>query len=74
MLDKLIKGALVFTAGAAAGVAGAMWLMSDSGKEAREKMRDLASQAKDKIQDCYEQMKQEVNAEQPSEEQTAAEA
>jgi len=74
MLNKLIKSALIFTAGAAAGAAGVMFLMSDSGKEAQQKLRDLASQAKDKIQDCYEQIKQEVNAEQPSEEQTAAEA
>ena len=33
MFDRLIKGALLFTAGAAVGAAGAMWLMSDSGKE-----------------------------------------
>ena len=54
MLGKLIKGALVFGAGAAVGAAGAMWLMSDSGKEAREKLRDLAKQTKEKINECCE--------------------
>ena len=63
MFDKLIKGALLFTAGAAVGAAGAMWLMSDSGKQVRGELRDLASQAKDKIQECYEQVKQEMEAE-----------
>ena len=62
MFDKLIKGALLFTAGAAVGAAGAMWLMSDSGKEVREQLCDLASQAKDKIQECCEQVKQEMEA------------
>jgi gas vesicle protein len=63
MFDKLIKGALLFTAGAAVGAAGAMWLMSDSGKQVRGELRNLASQAKDKIQECYEQVKQEMEAE-----------
>jgi len=63
MFDKLIKGALLFTAGAAVGAAGAMWLMSDSGKQVRGELRDLASQAKDKIQECYDQVKQEMEAE-----------
>lgn len=62
MLEKLIKGALLFTAGAAVGAAGAMWLMSDSGKEMREDLRDLASQAKDKLHACCEKMKEEVEA------------
>ena len=62
MFNKLIKDALLFTAGAAVGVAGAMWLMSDSGKQVRDEMRDLAMQAKDKIQQCREQVKREMEA------------
>lgn len=60
MLDRLMKSALVFTAGAAVGVAGALWLMSDSGKEVRDELQDLAKQAKDKLQECKEQIKQEM--------------
>ena len=69
MFDKLIKGTLLFTAGVAVGVAGAMWLMSDSGKEVRGELQNLASQAKDKIQECREKVKQEMEAkdEQPNE-------
>ena len=62
MLDRLIKGAMLFTAGAAVGAAAAMWLMSDSGKQVRGDLRDLASQAKDKIQECCEKVKQEMEA------------
>jgi gas vesicle protein len=62
MIDKLIKGALLFTAGAAVGAAGAMWLMSDSGKEVRGELRELAEQAKGKIQECCEKVKQEMEA------------
>lgn len=62
MFDKLIKGALLFTAGAAVGAAGAMWLMSDSGKEVRGELRDLAEQAKNKIHACCEQVQQEMEA------------
>lgn len=40
MFNNLIKGALVFVAGAAVGAAGAMWLMSDSGKEVRDELRE----------------------------------
>lgn len=69
MLDRLIKGVALFAAGAAVGAAGAMWLMSDSGKQVRENLQDLASRAKDKMQECYEQVKQEMEAndEQPTE-------
>ena len=76
MLDKLIKSALLFTTGAAVGAAGAMWLMSDSGKKVREELKDLASQAQDKLHECCEKVKQEVaNAGQAAaEEQTAEEA
>lgn len=60
MLNKLIKGALLVSVGAAAGVIGAMWLMSDSGKETRENLSDLASQAKEKIHQCCEKVKEEM--------------
>ena len=62
MFDKLIKGALLFTAGAAVGAAGAMWLMSDSGKEMRGELRNLAERAQTKIQECCEQVKKEMEA------------
>ena len=66
MIDRLIRSTFAFAAGAAVGVAGAMWLMSDSGKETREELRKLASQAKDKIQQYCDQVKQEMEAEQPA--------
>ena len=59
MLGKLIKGSLVFAAGAAVG-AGVLWLMSDDGKETREKLRDIAEQAKQKMEEGYEQAKQKM--------------
>ena len=75
MIDKLIKSALLFTAGAAVGAAGAMWLMSDSGKEMRGQLRDLASQAKDKMHECWDKVRQEMEAAiQEAEEQPAPEA
>ncbi|MBR4432545.1 MAG: YtxH domain-containing protein [Paludibacteraceae bacterium] len=66
MIDRLIRSTFAFAAGAAVGAAGAMWLMSDSGKETREELRKLASQAKDKIQQYCDQVKQEMEAEQPA--------
>lgn len=75
MLDRLMKGALLFTAGAAVGIAGAMWLMSDSGKQVRDELHDLVSQAQDKIQECCDKVKNEVEAcKKATEEQPAAEA
>ena len=75
MFEKLIRGAVLFTAGVAVGAAGAMWLMSDSGKEVRGELRNLASQAKDKVQECCEQIKEEVEAvTKHSAEEPAAEA
>lgn len=63
MFDRLIKSALLFTAGAAVGAAGAMWLMSDSGKEMRGELRELAAQAKERIHECCDKVKQEVETE-----------
>ena len=63
MISKLIKtGALAFAAGAVVGAAGAMWLMSESGQQVRDELRDLANQAKDKMQAYCDQLKQEVDA------------
>ena len=62
MFDKLIKGALVFAAGAAVGAAGVIWLMSDSGKEVRSELLDLAEQAKEKVHECCEKVQQEMEA------------
>ena len=75
MFDKLIKDALLFTAGAAVGAAGVLWLMSDSGKEVRGELQDLAAQAKDKFQACCEKVKEEVEtAAKANQEEPAAEA
>lgn len=62
MFGKFIKGALVFGVGAAVG-AGVLWLMSESGKETRDELRDLADKAKSKMQDYYEQVKEQVKQE-----------
>jgi len=63
MISKLIKtGALAFAAGAVVGAAGAMWLMSESGQQVRDELRDLANQAKDKMQAYCDQIKQETEA------------
>lgn len=62
MFDRLIRGVVLFTAGAAVGAAGAMWLMSDSGKEMRGELQNLAEQAKGKFQECCEKAKQEMEA------------
>jgi len=40
-----------------------MWLLSDSGKEKREELRDLAMQAKGKIKERCDQLKQEMEEE-----------
>ena len=63
MFNKILKaGALAFAAGAVVGAAGAMWLMSESGQQVRDELRDLANQAKDKMQAYCDQIKQEVDA------------
>ena len=36
--------------------------MSDSGKEVRSELLDLAEQAKDKVHECCEKVKQEMEA------------
>ena len=59
MLGKLIKGSLLFAAGAAVG-AGALWLMSESGKETRAQLQDLADKAKDKAKEFCDQVKEQV--------------
>ena len=59
MLGKLIKGSLLFAAGAAVG-AGALWLMSESGKETRAQLQDLADKAKDKAKEFCDQVKGQV--------------
>ena len=53
-----MKDVLLLAAGAAVGAAGAMWLMSDSGKEVRGELLDLAKQAKDKLNECREELRQ----------------
>lgn len=58
MIERLMKDALLLAAGAAIGAAGAMWLMSESGKEARGELLDLAKQAKDKLNECREELRQ----------------
>ena len=62
MFGKLIRGAVLFTAGVAGGAGGAMWLVADAGKEVRGELGNLASKAKNKVQECCEKMKQEVEA------------
>lgn len=63
MFNKILKaGAVAFLAGAAVGAAGAIWLMSDSGQQVRDELRDFANQAKDKMQSYCDQLKQEVDA------------
>ena len=58
MIGRLMKDVLLLAAGAAVGAAGAMWLMSDSGKEERGELLDLAKQAKDKLNECREELRQ----------------
>ena len=53
-----MKDVLLLAAGVAVGAAGAMWLMSDSGKEARGELLDLAKQTKDKLNECREELRQ----------------
>ena len=60
MIDRLLRSTFTFAAGAALGAVGALWLMSDSGKEARGELRDLASKAKKNLDDCYSQLKQQM--------------
>lgn len=58
MESKLFRTACVFATGAVVG-AGVMWLLSDSGKQKREELRELAMQAKGKLQERCEQLKLE---------------
>lgn len=61
MVDKLMKGALLFTAGAAVGAAAALWLMSEHGKPFRDDINNLAGQAKDKLRECCDKVKQQIH-------------
>ena len=60
MISKMVKGMFLLAAGAAAGAACAVWLMSDSGKKVREELQGYAEQAKAKMQDYCEKIKQEI--------------
>ena len=77
MGNKLVKGVLTFAAGAAVGAAGAMWLMSDSGKEVRDELNKLATQAKDKFKEYCEQLNQQMTQQvqkEPAEQEPTANA
>ena len=74
MIERLMKDVLLLAAGAAVGAAGAMWLMSDSGKEARGELLDLAKQAKEKLHECREQIRQAAEELEKEEKQPAPEA
>lgn len=71
-MNRLIKDAMLLAIGAAAGIAGAKWLKSESGRQTRETLRDLASQAKDKVRNVYEQVTQEMDAAQETAEEPSA--
>ena len=59
-MKDLIKSAFVFAAGAAVGAAVVLLLAPETGKEAREHLKDLAKDAKDRAQEFCEQVKQKV--------------
>ena len=61
-MKDLIKSAFVFAAGAAVGAAVVLLLAPETGKEARENLKDLAKDAKERAQDFCEQVKQKVEA------------
>jgi len=74
MIERLMKDALLLAAGAAIGAAGAMWLMSESGKEARGELKEFARQAKDKLRECREQLQQAAEELDNADRQSAPEA
>lgn len=59
-MKDLIKSAFVFAAGAAVGAAVVLLLAPESGKEAREHLKDLAKDAKERAQEFCEQVKDKV--------------
>ena len=59
-MKDLIKSAFVFAAGAAVGAAVVLLLAPETGKEAREHLKDLAKDAKDRALEFCEQVKQKV--------------
>ena len=60
MLKDLIKTTFVFAAGVAAGAAAVLLLAPETGKEAREHLKDLAKHVKNRAQDLCEQVKDQV--------------
>ena len=61
-MKDIIKSAFVFAAGAAVGAAVVLLLAPETGKEARENLKDLAKDAKERAPDFCEQVKQKVDA------------
>lgn len=59
-MKDLIKSAFVFAAGAAVGAAVVLLLAPETGKEARENLKDLAKDAKERAQEFCGQVKQKV--------------
>lgn len=61
MLKDLIKTTFVFAAGAAVGAAVVLLLAPETGKEAREHLKDLAKDAKQHAQEFCEQVKEKMD-------------
>lgn len=62
MLKDLLKSSIVFAAGVAAGAAVVLLLAPESGKEAREHLKDLAKDVKERAQEFCEQVKDKVDS------------
>jgi gas vesicle protein len=62
MVKDLIKSTFVFAAGVAAGAAVVLLLAPESGKEAREHLKDLAKDVKERAQEFCEQVKDKVES------------
>lgn len=60
MVKDLIKSTFVFAAGAVAGAALVLLLAPETGKEAREHLKDLAKDVKNRAQGFCEQVKDQV--------------
>lgn len=59
-MKDLIKTTFVFAAGAVAGAAVALLLAPQTGKEAREQLKELANDVKERAQNFCEQVKEKV--------------